>query len=92
MTKSQSILLLLIFILSNGTIQAQTTDEPKSLPRATRDERFPAVAIEAFFDAWRERNMELHSVMILKNGKVVYERWLGDNKPDPKRSYSVFLS
>jgi len=78
------------FIALSMSIQAQTTGESGSLPRVTLNERFPVAAIGAFLDAMQERNMELHSIMILKNGKVVYERWFDDNKPDDNHPfYSV---
>ncbi|MDR0327338.1 MAG: beta-lactamase family protein [Planctomycetaceae bacterium] len=54
----------------------------QSLPRAALDERFPSAAAEAFLQAFQEKKMDLHSMMILKEGKVVYERWFGDNAPD----------
>ena len=53
----------------------------QSLPRAALGERFPATAAEAFLNATQEKKMDLHSVMILKNGKVVYERWFGNDAP-----------
>jgi len=51
--------------------------DSKCLPRAPLDERFPATAAEAFLNAMQEKKFDLHSVMILKDGKVVYERWFG---------------
>ena len=80
--KKAQLLLLLIFIFSSGSLQAQTIGESKSLQRATLSEPFPSVAIEAFLDARREKSMELHSIMIVKDSKVVCERWLDDNRPD----------
>jgi CubicO group peptidase (beta-lactamase class C family) len=53
----------------------------QSLPRAALEERFPSSSAEAFLDAMQAKKMDLHSMMILKNGKVVYERWFGDNAP-----------
>ncbi len=52
-----------------------------SLPRAALAERFPSQAADAFLDAMQSKKMDLHSVMILKDGKVVYERWFGKNSP-----------
>ena len=63
------------------SVQAQTTDYPKSLPRAALSERFPGAASEAFLDAMQANELELHSIMIVKNGKVLYERWFGDYPP-----------
>jgi CubicO group peptidase (beta-lactamase class C family) len=53
----------------------------KSLPRALLTKRFPSQAADAFLDAMQSKNMELHSIMILKDGKVVYERWFGEHAP-----------
>ena len=65
----------------SASLQAQTTADSKSLPRATLEERFPAAAAESFLNAMQEKKMDLHSIMILKEGKVVYERWFGDHAP-----------
>ena len=53
----------------------------KSLPRASLAERFPSQAADAFLDSFQSKNMDLHSVMILKDGKVTYERWFGEHSP-----------
>jgi len=63
------------------SLHAQTGADSKSLPRAALEGRFPAAAAESFLDAMQEKKFDLHSVMILKEGKVVYERWFGDNAP-----------
>ena len=59
--------------------------EPKviggSLPRASIAEQFPDEAKNAFFAEFREKNMDLHSLMIIKDGKVVCEQWFGENAP-----------
>ena len=60
---------------------SQTATDSKNLPRAALNERFPSVAAESFLHAMQKEQMDLHSVMILKDGKVVYERWFGDNAP-----------
>jgi CubicO group peptidase (beta-lactamase class C family) len=53
----------------------------QSLPRAALEERFPSAPTEAFLNAVQEKKMDLHSMMILKNGKVVCERWFGNDAP-----------
>jgi CubicO group peptidase (beta-lactamase class C family) len=75
------IVLLATFIFFAGTAMTQTIADSKSLPRAALDERFPSAAAESFLREMQEKKMDLHSVMILKNGKVVYERWFGENAP-----------
>ncbi|MCL2711447.1 MAG: beta-lactamase family protein [Planctomycetaceae bacterium] len=73
--------LTLCCLFISVSLYAQPVADTKSLPRASLDERFPAAAAEAFLNAMQEKNFDLHSVMILKEGKVVYERWFGDNAP-----------
>lgn len=57
----------------------------KSLPRSTpKAEKMNEKGITGFLDAVKKSGMDLHSLMIVRNGKVVAERWLGDhaaNKP-----------
>ena len=52
-----------------------------SLPRAAIGERFSEDAKNAFFAELAGKNMDLHSLMIVQNGKVVCEQWFGDNAP-----------
>ena len=80
MQKNHFRLLLAVLLLTSAPLMAQETSD-KSLPRASLAERFPSQAADAFLDAVQSKNMDLHSVMILKDGKVVYERWFGDNAP-----------
>lgn len=49
----------------------------KSLPRADKETfaRFQAAGDKVFEDTWREACNELHSLMVLKDGKVVYEEY-----------------
>ena len=54
----------------------------QSLPRALPNEVFPSGAADAFLQAIQKNKMELHGMMILKDGKVVYERWFGENSPE----------
>ena len=83
--KSLALVMYCLFIMCclflSVSLHAQTSVDSKNLPRATLDERFPAAAAESFLNAMQENKMDLHSVMILKDGKVVFERWFGDNAP-----------
>ena len=74
-----SILLLAALPLMAQNPVAEQGD--KSLPRGSLSERFSSQAVEAFFSALEERNLVLHSIMIVQNGKVTYEHWFGDNSP-----------
>jgi CubicO group peptidase (beta-lactamase class C family) len=62
--------------------QQSTFPTEKSLPRAGVAERLHTAAAEAFLNSFVEKKIDLHSVMVLKNGKVVFERWFGKNAPD----------
>ena len=53
----------------------------KNLPRAATDKQLDSVAVEAFLSGMEAKKMDLHSVMVVQNGKVVCERWFGDNAP-----------
>ena len=50
-------------------------DNNKSLPRGGEEDfaRFDKAGDSVFHDVWAEGTQELHSLMILKDGKVVYE-------------------
>ena len=69
------------FLLTVLMFFTATTLSAQGLPRASLAGRFPSQAADAFLDAVQSRNMDLHSVMILKDGKVVYERWFGEHAP-----------
>ena len=79
--KMRPLTFALCCIFLSTALHAQTMTDSKSLPRATLDERFSAAAAESFLNAMQEKKFDLHSVMILKEGKVVYERWFGDDAP-----------
>ena len=73
--KTNIFLSLLFLVAMSVSAHAQ------SLPRAGLAERFPSAAAEAFLDAAQAKGMDMHSVMIVKDGKVMYERWFGENAP-----------
>jgi CubicO group peptidase (beta-lactamase class C family) len=78
----RSLAFTLCYLFLSVSLYAQTIADSKSLPRASLDEWFPATVAESFLNAIQEKKFDLHSVMILKEGKVVYERWFGNNAPD----------
>jgi CubicO group peptidase (beta-lactamase class C family) len=54
----------------------------KALPRSAPDaEGVSAKGLEEYLKAVKDSGQELHSVMVLRHGKVVFERWMGDNAP-----------
>ena len=75
------------FVALSISTQAQTFGESKSLPRAAINERFPGATTAVFLNAVQARNMDLHSLMILQNGKVVEERWFGNNAPGENHTF-----
>lgn len=55
-------------------------DLTKSLPRSTpKAEKMNEKAVANFLQAMQKDGHDLHSLMIVRNGKVIAEHWLGDN-------------
>jgi CubicO group peptidase (beta-lactamase class C family)/predicted glycoside hydrolase/deacetylase ChbG (UPF0249 family) len=55
-------------------------DHLKALPRSTPEaENVTAKNFEEYLKAVRESKQELHSLMVLRHGKVIYEQWFGDH-------------
>lgn len=67
-------------------------DITKSLPRTTpKAEKVNEKKITEYLEAVKKSGQDLHSLMIIRNGKVVYENWFGDhaaNKPHIMNSVS----
>jgi len=63
----------------------------KSLPRSTpAAEKMDAQAITNYLEAIKEKDQEIHSLMIVRNGKVIHEQWFGNHGPNvPHTMYSV---
>ena len=52
----------------------------KALPRSTPEaEKVNPKGITNYLKAVKESGQDLHSVMVLRHGKVVFEQWMGDN-------------
>ncbi|MDD4516401.1 ChbG/HpnK family deacetylase [Massilibacteroides sp.] len=62
-------------------IQLVTYNEvTKALPRSTpAAEKFSSKNIQNYLADVKKQGQDLHSLMILRHGKVIYEEWLGDN-------------
>ncbi|MBK8088067.1 MAG: serine hydrolase [Chitinophagaceae bacterium] len=85
MKKLSSVLLLLLYVIS-----AFTQSLPRSIPEA---EGVSSAAIIRFIDAYQTKKHELHSVMIIRHGKVIAEGWWSPYRADLKHSmYSVSKS
>ncbi|WP_439484272.1 ChbG/HpnK family deacetylase [Cyclobacterium plantarum] len=63
----------------------------KSLPRTDpANENINPEAIREYIQAVKENNQDLHSLMILRNGKVAFEQWFGENAANkPHVMFSV---
>jgi CubicO group peptidase (beta-lactamase class C family) len=83
------ILVLTLFLQSSSLSQ-----KPASLPRSNPEsEGVSSEAIIQFLDAVAESNHELHSLMILRHGKVLAEGWWNPYQPNLKHTmYSVSKS
>lgn len=54
----------------------------KSLPRSTAEaEGVPAEGLKTYLDAVENSGQEMHSLMIVRHGKVIAEQWWGDHSP-----------
>jgi len=57
-------------------------DHLKALPRSTpENEMVIPENFDVYLKAVAESKQELHSLMVLRHGKVVYEKWFGENGP-----------
>ena len=55
----------------------------KPLPRSTpRAENMSQRGISDFLEAVKEHNQEIHSLMIVRNGKVISEQWFDNHAPN----------
>ena len=66
----------------------------QSIPRSTPEaEGVSSVAIQKFIESYKKEKHELHSVMIIRHGKVISEAWWSPYGPELKHSmYSVSKS
>ena len=81
-------LLLIVAIAISCT---PSTSDNGSLPRSTpAAENFKAESFDNYLASVKEANEEIHSIMILRHGKVIAEQWMGDNTADkPHALWSV---
>jgi len=63
----------------------------KKLPRSKpENESVDEQGIKNFIQTLKDRNQDIHSLMVLRNGKVVFEEWFGYNRAEsPHIMYSV---
>ena len=53
----------------------------KKLPRAEASKKFEKAA-QKYLDAVAEAGQDLHSIMVVKDGNVIFEKWLGEGRED----------
>lgn len=67
-------------IVRNGIELVNFNSIVNALPRSNPEkENVNPSAIQEYLEAVKTHEQDLHSLMILRNGKVVFEHWLGDN-------------
>jgi CubicO group peptidase (beta-lactamase class C family) len=80
----------LVFLFLSFQLIAQTVSLPRSTPEA---EGVSSKAIIEFLDAISRSNHEMHSMMILRHGKVIAEGWWNPYRPELKHTlYSLSKS
>lgn len=81
--------ILLIFFpgcKNQANTKDQTKNSPKevviSLPRKQPDEKFSR-SLEKYVKAVKKmEDMDIHSIMVLKRGNVIYEKWMSKGNPN----------
>jgi predicted glycoside hydrolase/deacetylase ChbG (UPF0249 family) len=67
-------------VANNGIELINFITLTKSLPRSDPEkEKINPQNISEYLQAVKSEEQDLHSLMVLRNGKVVYEQWFGDN-------------
>lgn len=80
----------LLFLFLSLQLNAQTFSLPRSTPDA---EGVSSKGIIDFLDAIAKTNHEMHSIMVLRHGKVIAEGWWNPYRPDLKHTlYSLSKS
>ncbi|GHT28757.1 hypothetical protein AGMMS49574_03700 [Bacteroidia bacterium] len=80
--KNLSCVLVFAFLLF--TVAPAVAQKKGSLPRSTpKKEKVDVEGIKGYLDAAKNSgDVEIHSIMVVRNGKVVYEEWLNGGHPD----------
>ena len=87
----RKLLCILVLTAMSVALSCQENMPAKSLPRSAPDkENVDKSGIENFVKSMAEKKQDIHSLMVLRNGKVVFEQWFGNRKPnDSHIMYSV---
>ena len=67
----------MLMVLTACKNSVKATVETIDLPRAEVPEKL-GVAMDIFFQQATNDSMDIHSVMVVKDGKVIYSRWQGE--------------
>lgn len=78
--------LLLLFLLAYPISAWSSLSDTESTSKLPRGKATPQMrtAFNQYIDAARLAGQDIHSVMIVQNGQVYYEKWMGEgeeNKP-----------
>lgn len=78
-------------VANNGIELVNFMTLAKALPRSNPEsEKFNPKAIANYLQAVESSKQDLHSLMILRNGNVVFEQWFGENAANKTHAlYSV---
>lgn len=72
-----------IAAVNNNDLVSERSRGSKDLPRNRAGlESVEIDGITDYLDAVSDEEQELHSLMVVRNGKVVFEQWFGENGPD----------
>ncbi|MDN3686268.1 ChbG/HpnK family deacetylase [Cyclobacterium jeungdonense] len=67
-------------VVNNGIELVNFSTIAKALPRSDPErENINPMAITEYLEAVKDNEQDLHSLMIVRNGKVAYEQWFGEN-------------
>lgn len=67
-------------VANNGIELVNFSTIVKALPRSDLEkEKINTKVISDYLEAVKSNEQDLHCLMILRNGKVVYEQWFGEN-------------
>ena len=75
----------IIYLLVSCCLLAScTSSRTDSLPRADKEtmQSFQAFGDKVFIDAWSTPTDAVHSLMVVKDGEVIYERYANGHKPE----------
>ncbi len=89
-TRKTSFITALLFLFLNFQLSSQTAKLPRSTPET---EGVSSKGIVDFLDAIAQSKNEMHSIMIIRHGKVIAEGWWNPYRPDLKHTlYSLSKS